>query len=893
MACLRSGLFFFLLLGGTMHLFLPDPVLGQETPLTRANLYFQRGAYTEALENYQKTKGQERINGIVGASRTWAMIGDYEQAEAICRQSLESSGHHSAVAIQLAEILILTGRSGEALKLLEEVVSTPQPPIRGQVQYGKLLKQRGNRQQAIFYFEKAIEQYNEGLVFEGESIAMVAVAAWELESYHDANQLFWEAVRVDPDNLEIQVLWGELFLEKYNESEARKSFSIVLQRNSNYVPALVGMAKLLHGNHAKAMLVDALAVNKYSVPALLVLVEIALEDGRYNEALALLNQILLINSESLHARTLEAAVAFLTDNKNGFEQIRAEVEGVNSNYGSFYADIAEILGKKYLFQEAVSMARSAIQTDPRHWNSHTILGTNLLRLGKEEEGRVHLEYSFEQDPFNALTLNMLDVLDVLADFETRQSDHFVVRMHGSEADILWPYLEPLLDEAWDTLTEKYRFTPQGPILIEIFHKKEDFAVRTIGLPYIGPLLAVCFGNVITMTSPVTFKEKNLANWKEILWHEFVHVITLQMTDNRIPRWLSEGISVYEEHQGRPEWGRKQELDLVRAIEEKRLFPMKGLNEGFTKAKSVEELNFAYYQSSLVVEHIIETYGFDRLLSLIAQYRAYRPMETIFQKVFQKSLDVFDESFYKWAEARVEKIDVYVYREDPNDELSGHGHGMRRNSFSSLPERPNKEAIMEIMRTRIKAQPRDFLAHFQLGILLYHSKSYEEAVEHLQQAQKLLPEYSGVPSPHQVLAEIYQIQGNSEARLKELEKWVSFQQLAFNASFELAQSAYQKKNYDLAIYYLERALEVNPYDENVHKMLAEISLEQKDYPSAIREYQILVILDKSDPARAYADLAWAFLEGGQKAKAKITVLSALEIAPTYERAQNILLESLEP
>ena len=893
MACLRSGLFLFLLLGGTMHSFLLDPVLSQESPLTRANRYFQRGAYMEALENYQKSKGQERIAGIVGASRTWAMIGQYEQAKVICRQSLESSGHHSTVATQLAEVLISTGRSGEALELLKEVVNAPHPPIRGQVQYGKLLKLRGNRQQAIFYFEKAIEQYNEGLVFEGEAIAMVAVAAWELESYHDANQLFREAVRVDPDNLEVQVLWGELFLEKYNESEARKSFSIVLRQNSNYVPALVGMAKLLHGNNAKAILGDALAINEYSVPALLVLAEIAMEDGRFNDALMLLNQILLINSESLKARTLEAAVAFLTDDKKRFEQIRAEVEGSSPVNGSFYTDIAEILGKKYLFKEAVSMARSAIQTDPRDWNGHTILGTNLLRLGEEEEGRAHLEYSFEQDPFNALTLNMLDVLDVLADFETRQSEHFLVRMHESEADILWPYLEPLLDEAWDTLTEKYRFSPQGPILIEIFHKKEDFAVRTIGLPYIGPLLAVCFGNVITMSSPVTFIEKNLANWKEILWHEFVHVITLQMTNNRIPRWLSEGISVYEEHQGRPEWGRKQELDLVRAIEEKRLFPMKGLNEGFTKAKSVEDLNFAYYQSSLVVEHIVETYGFDRLLSLIAQYHVYRPMEAIFQNVFKLPLDVFEESFYKWAEARVEKIDVFIYREDPNDELSGHGHGMRRNSFSSLSEHPDKEVIMEIMRTRINTQPRDFLAHFQLGILLYHSKSYKEAVEHLRQAQELLPEYSGVPSPHQILAAIYKIQGNSEARLKELEKWVSFQQLAFNASFELAQAAYQKKNYNLAIYYLERALDVNPYDGNVHKMLAEISLEQNDYSSAIREYEILVILDKSDPVKAYVDLARAFLEGGQKAKAKNTVLAALEIAPTYERAQNILLESLEP
>ena len=46
------------------------------------------------------------------------------------------------------------------------------------------------------------------------------------------------------------------------------------------------------------------------------------------------------------------------------------------------------------------------------------------------------------------------------------------------------------------------------------------------------------------------------DWRQVLWHEFVHVITLQKTGNRLPRWLSEGISVYEETRRDSAWGQR-------------------------------------------------------------------------------------------------------------------------------------------------------------------------------------------------------------------------------------------------------------------------------------------------------------------------------------------------
>jgi len=54
-----------------------------------------------------------------------------------------------------------------------------------------------------------------------------------------------------------------------------------------------------------------------------------------------------------------------------------------------------------------------------------------------------------------------------------------------------------------------------------------------------------------------------ATRESTLWHELAHVVTLSATHNRMPRWLSEGISVYEERQRDPAWGMKMNATLPR------------------------------------------------------------------------------------------------------------------------------------------------------------------------------------------------------------------------------------------------------------------------------------------------------------------------------------------
>ncbi|MEY3667619.1 MAG: hypothetical protein RL572_1159 [Pseudomonadota bacterium] len=863
-----------------------EPIVQMQPALERAEELLQSGSYLAAIELFQRVDSFDEEAGLLGLSKALAQTGEYERAIEVLEDAISDNAASARLATQLAELKRATGQSAEALQILEEVVTgNTTPPVRALVQYGSLLQFTGRRDEARVQLDAAIGRYDAGLVFDAEEIAMVALASWLLDRFHDANSLFSEAVRLDPQNLEAQVLWGDLFMEKFNVVDAEQSYNAALEINRRYTPALVGQARISGGERSLAF---ALEVNPNDVAVLETMATLLVMNDRADEAVEYVERALEVNAESLKSLSILAAQAALHERFDEFAELEARVNAFSPGNARFYGDLADAFGNAYRFTEAVGYARQAVAADPNYWQGHTLLGTNLIRLGEEEEGRVALELAFDNDPFNVMTSNMLKVFDTLEEYATLRTEHFEVRMSQRDARVLWPYMAPLLEESWATLTAKYGFEPEAPVLVEVFERTDDFAVRSVGLPDIGPLVGICFGKVVTLISPQTLD----ANWQEILWHELVHVFTLQMTNNRMPRWLSEGISVWEEREARPEWGRRHGMELVRAAQQNKLLPVGSLNEGFTGADSNEDLGFAYFQSYLVVDYIAQEHGFDKLIELVKQYALIKEESEMFEAVFTMSIDDFDAGFRAWVDRRVQEINVYVHTEDAADEGAAHGHGQRENSSAVMAELYNNASLKQHMRQRVQDQPRDFQAHLQLGIVLFKEEAFDEAKVHLQIAHDILPDYSGYPSPALVLSQIHEREGNQAARLEQLRIMLQNQQHDDDSTVLLATAALESGDLESARYYMDRALAITPYRLDVHRIGAEIARRQNDPQMAVRELEVLVDLDVNDPVEARTDLAEAYLANGQAPQARRNILSALEIAPSYQRAQQVLLQAVD-
>ena len=318
---------------------------------------------------------------------------------------------------------------------------------------------------------------------------------------------------------------------------------------------------------------------------------------------------------------------------------------INPKYGEVYRVAGAQAARHYRFDRAVELTRKALALDPQNSRASADLGTHLLRTGDETGARAALDKAFKADPYDVVAYNLLGLLDSLESFTTVQDGILTFRLHPDEAPVLREHALPLARDALRRLSERYRFTPTGPILIEIFPRHDDFAVRNVGLPGMIGALGACFGKVVTLDSPRA-RPPGTFNWQATMYHELAHVVTLQMSANRIPRWLTEGISVYEEQQARPEWGRDMDLEFADALERGTVIGLPELNAGFMDPTTI---SMAYYEASLLVEYLVEIHGHEGLESLVRAFADGGDTDATLKKTLNTSLAELQPRVHRVAE----------------------------------------------------------------------------------------------------------------------------------------------------------------------------------------------------------------------------------------------------
>ena len=142
---------------------------------------------------------------------------------------------------------------------------------------------------------------------------------------------------------------------------------------------------------ARQMLEEALKLNPSYVPGHILAAQVALDDGRRDDAKAALKKALDVNPNSLEARAIDASIAFLEARTADFDAQVAEILKINPRYGEVYRMAGEIASHNYKYIEAAEFSKRAVALDPDDPQASAALGLQLLRTGDEPGARVALE----------------------------------------------------------------------------------------------------------------------------------------------------------------------------------------------------------------------------------------------------------------------------------------------------------------------------------------------------------------------------------------------------------------------------------------------------------------------------------------------------------------------
>ena len=667
-----------------------------------------------------------------------------------------------------------------------------------------------------------------------------AEALWRTHDYDGANNVFKALVAANPKNAQYRVRWGQLFFERFNPEEAQNLYQEALAIDPKNAQAYLGIAEVLaddfNGKASeaadKALEIDPKLYKAYEIKA-----RVALEDDDPKKAIEQADAALAIQPDDVQAIAIHATIDLLADKESPWT---AKI----ANRAQGYETIAHFFVINRRYEDGIVYYRKAIAADPQLWSAYSQLGVNLMRLGREDEARKQLELAYDNHFRDKPTVNTLRLLDTYKNFVTFTTPTTILRLDKKEADALRPYFEEQMKFNIALYEKKYQYKLKGPVQVEVYPNHEDFAVRTLGMPGLGAL-GVTFDDVVAMDSP-SGRPPGEFHWASTLRHEMSHVFMLKLTNDRVPRWFTEGVAVHEETATTQDWGDRITPEIISAIRDKKLLPVAQIDRGFVHPQFAAQVIVSYYEAGKMCDYIAEHWGESKLLDMAHDFARNVPTVTVIRDELKMEPEAFDKAF-------LAEIDKETGTTVQNFETWTKGLG----EINKLARQPD-------------AKPDEIIAKGRALEFFY-------------------PDYVELGNPYLLVAKACLTKEDKACAMDEYGKYTKNSGRDADAVKQYAKLLDEAGKTKVAEAELDRLNFVNPLDADLHQKLGTLYLKTHDAPLAVREFESLVALHPIDAAGSHYNLAMAFNAEGQKDKAREEALNALEAAPNYKPAQKLLLQ----
>jgi tetratricopeptide (TPR) repeat protein len=684
-----------------------------------------------------------KAQALRGLARLRFSRGDIKQAEQHVREARKLAPDDLLLKGELVRIMFLTGRANdsEARQLIDELYAA----------------------------------YSDGSAQSAAELLGTAYAGLAEQAFKSASRVLQEAEQAAPPangtelGDEISMVLVDLFLEKYKPGEAAETIGLVLERDPWNPEALAKMGWVYLDQFALAAASrtadEALQINPENADAHAVLAWIALIEGdRVAARRHIVDHVVNVNPSHHGGQIVLAALAIFDRDKAAYGKARDAVLGFDPRDGRFFSQLSDLLGYLHLYPEGDAVLVEGAKLLPDDPYVQGALGLSKLRLGDEVAGRAALEKAWKKDKYNARTLNVRQLYSdrIEPHYAERVEGDLTLRLPSESQDLLAPGFVAAITAARKGLDKGYGIKI-SPLRIEMYADPDEFSVRTVGVPSLGAI-GVCFGPVITSLGPYS----GTHNFNQVIWHEIAHSYAIDLSDGRVPRWFTEGLSEWESEVADPSWARESAELLFEARRHDKLRKLSELELAFLRAESPLMMEVAYATAAWAMRYLGQTYGRPKIVALLEGYATGKSTDELFKQILGKDLATVESDFTKWFDAELDR------------KLSG---------WRPSQDQQDDPRLIALMKALEVAGQGDLAA----------AKTTLE---------KLIADKGDGFHTRTTLAAVLEKQGDFKGAIAQLEKAATFSTESIEPFMGIAQIARQQKDAALEIDQLEKLLAID-------------------------------------------------------------------------------------
>ena len=935
----------------------PQPTTKPVKSLSDCLGLFNKGEYAAAADGYRKFLDDKDTlaPAAIGLARALAMEGKYAGAIDALTRAKDAGEADADWQVEMAEALASVGRYEDALPHAERATQLKPTWAPGLFSAGQLLEVLGRKDKAVEMYQSmdkimAKDDWKRdarSLVALGRILDRFTILTGKKASAQGDNiyQNYLQAayLKADPNYWQAYVAAGMFALNKQRPNMAMGEFAGAQKINKRIPDVFVGRGAVAVGmmNFEAAMNEAnlALAINP-NLPDAFILKAMALMSWRKHiEAVPYLEQALKANPNYVDALSTMAAVYFCTRQPEKAAPYVERALKVNPRCSDLYNTVGQWLSSIRQYDEAEKQFLKAIELAPEMSEAHTNLGLLYMQTGDEVKARTALDKAHELDDYRADVVNYLQILDKIAKFSVRETEHFIVKVDPENDAVLLNQVSDYMESIYPEVTSDCGYKLPHKVIIEIFPTQAQFSTRLTGRGWI-PTVGACTGKVIVLAAPSPMTERTplgTHNWAVVLRHEFTHAVTLGQTENRIPHWFTEACAVWQQ----PDKQAYNHIQaLVAATRGGFLYPIKDLDWGFIRPRRlpdprVDPRHLAYCQAEWVNEYLIATKGYDVIPKMLTGFHDGLTQTQVFDQIVGIPEKDFDKAFKEWARKTVKE---WGYNPAPLPDLAA-----ATKAAADRPTDANAQADLAVallnagrlpqaLEAADKALALDANSARAVGVrafALLSEKKYDLAVDAANRLEEL--DHNSFISPR-VLADCYSnmkgdatsLQAKTIAALELLQQRQPLEEFSYQKLAEIytalgqpvralpnfvhlhrhtmntprfaraaAEIYRSQRQYDQALAFFQEVLHINPYDATTYEAIASLDLRAKQYAKAIDAAKNLTLLAVQSDAPKNAAKAWAILANVRLAVGKATNDKDAMVQAKQDAQKSISLDAEGP